>query len=228
MELRGVRMMKNIVLKSTIYLLIGVSALIWFGLAWASDLNLSLAKDFFSLVPKVVSADLLLIAIFVKWGWKFKIFRGWLVPFPDLNGTWVGYIYSNWVDDATGNKIAPIPAMLTVKQTFFTTSYVVRTSEMQSDSYVEGFLIDEQRQQKELTYSYTSKPRVSLAHRSNPHDGACVLSIIENPKRKLKGRYWTERKTTGEMIFDFYSDELLEELPEEQNRHPKTELENRR
>lgn len=118
--------------------------------------------------------------------------------------------------------------MLTVKQTFFSTSYVVRTSEMQSDSYVEGFLIDEQRQQKELTYSYTSRPRASLSHRSNPHDGACVLSIIENPKRRLKGRYWTERQTTGEMIFDFYSDDLLEELPDDHREHPKTEPENQR
>jgi hypothetical protein len=220
--------MTNVVLKSTIYLLIGASALIWFGLAWISDLNLSLAKDFFSLVPKVVSVDLLLIAIFVKWCWKFKIFRGWLVPFPDLNGTWIGHIYSNWIDEETGEKIKPIPVMLTVKQNLFSASYVVRTAEMQSDSYVEGFLIDEQRQRKELTYSYTSKPRVSVAHRSNPHDGACVLSIIESPKRKLSGRYWTERQTTGEMIFEFYSEEMLEELPEDHRDHPKTEIENRR
>lgn len=220
--------MTNVKLKSTVYLLIGISALIWFGLAWVSALDLSLAKDFFSLVPKVVSADLLLIAVFVKWGWKLKMFRGWLVPFPNLNGTWIGHVYSNWIDQDTGQKIAPIPAMLTVKQNFFTSSYVVRTAEMQSDSYVEGFLINEERQQKELTYSYTSKPRVSLAHRSNPHDGACVLSIIEIPKRKLSGRYWTERKTTGEMVFDFYSNEILEELPEDIRKHPKTESENRR
>lgn len=220
--------MTNVILKSTVYLLIGVSALIWFGLAWVNDLNLSVAKDFFSLVPKVVSIDLLLIAVFVKWGWKFKIFRGWLVPFPNLNGSWAGHIYSNWIDEATGEKIAPIPAMLTVKQNFFSASYVVRTGEMQSDSYVEGFLIDEQRQQKELTYSYTSKPRVSVTHRSNPHDGACVLSIIESPKRKLSGRYWTERGTTGEMIFEYHSGDMLEELPEDHRDHPKTEPENRR
>ena len=220
--------MTNVILKSTVYLLIGVSALIWFGLAWVNDLNLSVAKDFFSLVPKVVSIDLLLIAVFVKWGWKFKIFRGWLVPFPNLNGSWAGHIYSNWIDEATGEKIAPIPAMLTVKQNFFSASYVVRTGEMQSDSYVEGFLIDEQRQQKELTYSYTSKPRVSVTHRSNPHDGACVLSIIESPKRKLSGRYWTERGTTGEMIFEYHSGDMLEELPADHRDHPKTEPENRR
>lgn len=220
--------MKNVVLKSTVYILIGMSGFIWFGLAWASDLNLSLAKDFFSLVPKVVSLDLLIIAVFVKWGWKFKFFRGWLVPFPDLNGTWIGHVYSNWIDDETGDKLAPIPVMLTVKQSFFSTSYVIRSAEMQSDSYIEGFLIDEQRQQKQLSYSYKSSPRLSIAHRSPPHDGACVLSIIEKPKRKLSGRYWTERKTTGEMIFTYHSEELLDELPEEHSDHPKTEPENRR
>ena len=115
--------MANVILKSTIYSLVIMSAIIWFGLAWVNNLDLSVAKDFFSLVPKVVSVDLLLIALFVKWGWKLKLFRGWLVPFPNLNGTWTGHIYSNWVDEATGQKIAPIPAMLTIKQNFFTASF---------------------------------------------------------------------------------------------------------
>ncbi|WP_081596621.1 hypothetical protein ACQCLI_15130 [Pseudomonas nitroreducens] len=220
--------MKNATLKNTLYLLIGISALAWFSLAYLNDLNLSKLKDFFGLVPKVVSFDLIVIAIFVKWGWKLRIFRGWLVPFPDLSGTWTGYIYSDWRDPQTGQKPPPIPVMLTVSQSFSHASYLMRTSEMESSSYSEGFLIDPDRQIKKLAYSYTSKPRLSLSERSTPHDGSAVFQIIEKPKLKLAGRYWTERLTKGEIVLEYYSKELLEDFPESMGVHPVTESENRR
>lgn len=220
--------MHNITVKNSIYFLVGVSAIAWFSLAYAIDLDLSKIKDFFSLVPKVVTIDLLAIAVFVKWGWRLRVFRGWLVPFPDLNGTWIGRIHSEWVDPKTGEKPSPIPVMLTVKQSFFHVSCVMRTSEMESCSFSEGFLIDPDRQVKKIAYSYTSKPRLSLNERSIPHDGSALFQIIEKPKPKLIGRYWTERLTKGEIVLDFYLKEQLEDLPEDIDDHPVTEDENRR
>jgi hypothetical protein len=220
--------MRNVTIKSSLYLLVGVSAAAWFLLAYLSQLDLSKVKDFFGLVPKVVSIDLLVIAVFVKWGWKFKIFRGWLVPFPNINGTWVGFIYSDWKDPEAGGKPPPIPVMLTVNQSFFHISCVMRTSEMESSSYSEGFLIDSDRQIKKVAYSYASKPRLSLNERSVSHDGTAVFQIIEKPKQKLIGRYWTERLTKGEIVLEHHSEELFEELPVSLGEHPVTEHENRR
>ncbi|MFG0722106.1 hypothetical protein ACF8PU_10590 [Pseudomonas sp. GLN_6] len=220
--------MSNVTIKSSMYLLVGISAVAWFLLAHLGGLDLSKVKDFFGLIPKVVSFDLLIIAIFVKWGWKLKAFRGWLVPFPNLNGSWVGFIYSDWKNPETGEKPPRIPVMLTIKQSFFHTSYMMRTSEMESSSYSEGFLIDPDRQIKKLAYAYTSKPRLSLNERSIPHDGTAVFHIIENPKQKLVGRYWTERLTKGEIVLEYHSKELLEELPEDLGEHPVTEDGNRR
>ena len=220
--------MRNITVKSSLYLLIGISAVVWFLLAYLNELDLSKITDFFGLVPKVVSIDLLLIAIFVKWGWRFKIFRGWLVPFPDINGTWVGSIYSDWVNPQTGEKSPPIPVMLTINQSFFQICCVMRTSEMESSSYSESFLIDSDRQLKKIAYSYTSKPRLSLSERSIPHDGTVLFQIVEKPKQKLIGRYWTERLTKGEIVIEYHSKELLEELPNSLDKHPVTENENRR
>jgi len=205
--------MKNINIKPFIYGLVGMSAILWFAFAFFSDLDLSKAKDFFAIVPKVVSADLLVIAAFVKWGWKHKVFRGWLVPFPDLNGTWKGTIRSDWIDSEAKGKLAPIPTILTIKQTFFRISCVMRTHEMASHSYIEGFLIDPERQIRLLSYTYTSKPRQAVADRSAPHDGTTLFEIVEASSTKLKGRYWTERKTTGEIHLDYHSKALLEELP---------------
>lgn len=220
--------MRNLTIKSSLYMLVVISALAWFSLAYFGGLDLSNVKDFFGLVPKVVSIDLLIVAIFVKWGWKLKLFRGWLVPFPNLNGSWLGFIYSDWKNPDTGEKPPPIPVMLTVNQSFFHISCMMHTSEMESSSYSEGFLIDLDRQMKSIAYSYTSKPRLSLSDRSIPHDGTAVLKIVETPKLKLVGRYWTERLTKGEIILEYHSKELLEELPGDLDDHPVTEDENRR
>src|SRR5690606_40798849 len=76
LELLWIQIMRNVTLKSSLYLLVGISAVAWFSLAYFGGLDLSKLKDFFGLVPKVVSIDLLVIAVFVKWGWKLKIFRG--------------------------------------------------------------------------------------------------------------------------------------------------------
>ena len=220
--------MRNVTIKSSLYLLVGISAIAWFSLAYFGDLDLSEVKDFFGLVPKVVSIDLLIVAVFVKWGWKMKLFRGWLVPFPNLNGSWLGFIYSDWINPDTGEKPPPIPVMLTVNQSFFHVSCMMHTGEMESYSYSEGFLIDPERQIKNIAYSYSSKPRLSLNDRSIPHDGTAVLKIVENPALKLVGRYWTERLTKGEIVLEYHSKDLLEELPNDLGDHPVTEDENRR
>lgn len=223
----GMNKMQNIKIKNSIYLLIGLSSIIWFTLACLSKLDLSVAKDFFSLVPKVISIDLFLIAVFVKWGWKFKVFRNWLVPFPNVNGTWLGLIRSDWVNPKTGERIPKIPVMLTIKQSFNKLNCVMHTTEMKSTSISEGFNINIDKQVKQLSYIYTSKPRIIINNRSVQHDGAILFDIIENPTRKLKGRYWTERNTTGEITLTFESKKMLEEMPEETPEHPVTEPENR-
>lgn len=214
--------MRNITIKSSLYLLGGISAIAWFFLAYVNGLDLSKAKDFFWLMPDVVSIDLLIIAVFVKWGWKLKMFRGWLVPFPNLNGSWVGYVCSDWKNPNTGKNPPPIRVMLTVNQSFFHISCRMLTEEMESSSYSEGFLIDPDRQLKNIVYSYTSKPRLSLTGRSTTHDGTAVFKIVEKPKLKLVGRYWTERLTKGEITLEYHSEELLEELPEDIRNHPVT------
>ena len=94
---------------------------------------------------------------------------------------------------------------------------------MQSHSYIEGFKLEEDAQIRQLAYSYTSKPRPTVRERSAPHDGAMVLDIIGKPVDKLKGRYWTERKTTGEAELTFREKRLLDDFPSDLGVHPMSE-----
>jgi hypothetical protein len=215
--------MKNIKVKNYIYLIVIISALAWLVFAYKDGIDLSNVKDFLKLLPKVVTVDMILIGVFVRFAWKWKIFKGWLVPFPNLNGTWLGYIYSDWINPQTGTRAEPIPAMLCIHQSFSHTNCVMHTGEMKSYSIAEGFNINQDQQIKQLSYIYTSKTRALLSERNPQHDGAMIFDIIGDESKKLIGKYWTERKTKGEIKVEFHTKKILDEIPEEQLEHPITE-----
>ncbi len=213
--------MKNLNITAFLYILLAFTGLVWFGIARASGLNIQDFVNYIRLLPHVVTADLFLIGIFVKWLWRWKILQGWLVPFPDLNGTWQGHLQTNW-KDSEGNTPGPIPTILTIKQSFWRTSCVMRTGEMESYSYLEGFCIDMESQVRRLCYSYTSKPKGSLRNRSTPHDGTILFNIIGNPIIKLEGEYWTQRQTSGSVTLTFRGKKHIDEIPVDLPNHPVT------
>jgi hypothetical protein len=167
-------------------------------------------------VPIVVGVA----TLFVVRAWRWRIFHPWLVPFPDLNGTWQGKIQTTWRDPNTGQTPGPIPAILTIKQSFVRVSCVMRTSEMASRSFLADFWLDADEQIRRLGYSYISAPLPSVVHRSKPHYGTMVFEIIGNPANKLTGVYWTDRGTTGKVILTFRQRDLLEEMPDDLGPHP--------
>lgn len=211
--------MRNLKLKPFLIILLVFSGLVWFCIAKASGLNIQGFIDFMRPIPKVVTVDLFAITLFMKWIWRWKLLQGWLVPFPDLNGTWQGVIQTSW-RNAEGEIPGSIPTILTVKQTFGRLSCVMRTGEMESHSYIEGFCIEKEAQIRRFSYSYTSKPKSALRNRSTPHDGTILFNIIGNPVRKLEGEYWTQRQTTGTVTLTFRARQLLEELPADLPVHP--------
>lgn len=100
----------------------------------------------------------------------------------------------------------------------------MRTAEMVSHSYLEGFRIDRERQMRQLCYSYTSRPKVALRDRSTPHDGTILFNIVGDPVQKLEGEYWTQRRTTGTVVLTFETKDLLDELPSDLPAHPMSVL----
>jgi hypothetical protein len=212
--------MRNLNIKYLLYLLLGISGVAWFAVGIASGVDFTKFIDFIKLLPKVATVDLLLIGVFVKWAWKWRLFHDWLVPFPNLEGTWQGVILSSWINPKTNNKVAPIPCILSIKQTFTRISCVMRTLEMASYSFAEEFRIEGDNQIRQLCYSYTSKPFPSVTDRSPIHEGTIVFSIIGKPVKRLSGHYWTARKTTGEIELTYRCKDILDEMPEDLAQHP--------
>lgn len=169
---------------------------------------------------KTIPLVLLVAGVFVAQAWRWKIFCGWLVPFPDLNGTWHGTIQTTWKNPETGEIPGPIPVILTIKQSFIRISCVMRTAEMTSRSFLADFWLDGDEQIRMLGYSYHSFPLPSIRERSQPHDGTIVFELVGYPIEKLKGTYWTARKTTGEVALTFRETKRLEEFPSYLGKHP--------
>lgn len=178
------------------------------------------AIDIFGMISKSVTVVALLGVLFVNYIWKWKLLRGWLVPFPDLNGTWQGTIQSTWVNPETSQGIGPIPAILTIKQSFIKMSCVMRTPEMVSYSYLADFWLDGNEQIRKLGYSYNSVPRITVRDRSKSHVGTVIFDIVGYEPAKLNGIYWSDRKSTGEIKLEFREKLLLEEFPDELGAHP--------
>lgn len=215
--------MRNVNLKPSLYLIVSISVLIFCALVKIQKIE---SLDFVTgmkLIPKVVSIDLLIVALFSSYLWRWKMFHSWLIPFPNLNGTWKGFIQTTWTDPVTNQRPSPILVILTIKQSFFKVSCVMRTGEMTSRSCIADFVLDKDNQIKKLSYTYDSNPIATVKDRSPQHLGTMVFDIIiEKPKQKLIGEYWTARKTTGHIELTYWKKELVDTYPKILGEHPVT------
>jgi hypothetical protein len=213
---------KNINLNNAIYALLVIAALtaaVAYKVTAPSALDLETGLGMFS---KAVTVDGIVVFVFAKWVWKGRLFRHWLVLTPNLNGTWRGEIRSTWEDPMTGKRPSGIPSVLTIKQSLFTLSCVIRTEEMTSRSFSAAFVLDDDYQREEICYSYSSVPTQAVIERSRQHTGTALLEIDEsNTPPTLCGHYWSDRKTTGELEYSFADPKHAKCFPDDLKRqHP--------
>jgi hypothetical protein len=206
--------MEKINSKIKLHIQFGIFATIWIILLLAGGVTslldlVNVAKKF----PLAVTVYSVLALIFTKWAWRWKIFQGWLVKAPNLQGTWRGTIDSTWENPATNSGTNLIPAILSIKQTFDNIDCLLFSKESSSYSMSAEINLD-QSGNPYLSYNYTNRSRASVRERSEVHDGAAILRIIKSPDRSLEGEYWTSRKSTGEMRFRFESKSIAEKFTE--------------
>jgi hypothetical protein len=160
------------------------------------------------LLPEAVTVYACFHVLFVKWLWKLPFLRGWLVPLPDLTGTWKGTLKSTWQG---GSESTPQTREITliIRQKFSSISCVLYTDESSSES--DAAVLKEAGESgiPILSYNYQNTPRVSVRQRSNVHLGAVVLRLQGSSKDWiLRGEYWTNRQTAGDMELRFVTREL--------------------
>lgn len=203
-------MTKHLNIKVFLWVIVPLSILIWILLMLISDIGVDPVWNAIKKIPIVITIDFGVWLFFSKWAWKWKIFQGWLVPFPVLEGTWSGVMKSTWIDPVTGKTATPVPFTLVIKQSFLSVNCAIYTKESSSTSYSAEILVDKETKRKQLIYHYANRPQASVRDRSEIHDGTALLDIIGDKPLEMKGEYWTSRKTTGDIEIKFISKELRE------------------
>jgi hypothetical protein len=200
--------MKNIRKEILVWIQLVSFVVIWVAVLFFSGNSLKIGWEAIKKLPDVVTIYVLLVLIFTNWAWRLPIFKGWLVPFPDLQGTWKGTLQSTWIDPATSQKIQPKDVMLVIKQTFSNISCVMYTDESNSFSNTAQINQDDDSGIFRLSYNYINRSKANVRDKSAIHDGAAILKVITEPEKSLEGEYWTSRKTTGDISVKFISKKL--------------------
>jgi hypothetical protein len=156
-------------------------------------------------LPEAITIYATFHLIFVGWLWKFPLLRGWLVPLPNLTGTWRGILKSTWQGNPERKPVAR-EITLVIRQKFSSISCVLYTAESMSLSDAAVLMDGGESGIPILSYNYENTPRVSVRQHSNVHLGAVVLRVhASSDDWFLQGEYWTNRQTTGEMELRFIS-----------------------
>lgn len=183
--------------------------------AWAVEALYSISFGGTLSPPKLASLIVTLIGSVLvaivnsTWRWLWRRFP--LIQrktFPDLNGVWQGTLISTWIDPQTGQPKSPIPTTIMVRQSLLSISVSLRTGE--STSYSTRVLLEAFRETERfrIWYSYNNDPQAQFQHRSSPHEGVAFLELdAGNDMNRLTGRYYTMRKTTGDIDVSRISDE---------------------
>jgi hypothetical protein len=209
--------MENVKKEAQIWVSMILMLLIWVGILSATGTPLSINWEAVKKLPEVVTVFVVLRFLFTKWFWRWRWFKGWLIQFPDLQGTWEGELESTWENPETKQRPAAIKIFLVIRQTFSTITCTLFTKESVSYSKAAQIAKDEEADAISLSFSYTNRSKATIRERSAIHDGAAHLRVVSIPSQMLEGEYWTSRCTTGDMKLRFYSQELLESFP--QNMH---------
>jgi hypothetical protein len=215
------RVMNNsLKVKTLVGLSLGLFAAVLLGLSYSGLYDLNDPLRFMRAYSVALSVTTAVVGLLLWQGWKIPIFQGWLILVPSLNGTWEGDLSSDWVNPETNEGIAPIKSILVIRQTLFGISCVVRTGEMTSFSISAGIERDKNNHIEKLVYTYRSEPKASVSKRSAIHHGTAVLEFGRSPNWVLSGRYFTERKTTGELKLAFRDRKTNTQLTDAESQHP--------
>src|ERR1700733_1854033 len=146
----------------------------------------------------VITVVLYAVMAFDLWLWKLPFLHSWFVKRPVIDGVWKVEIRSNWKDPATGAVTSPVEGYMVVRQTFSSLSMRLLTAESSSE-LVGTEIVCSTDGLYCVSGVYRNEPRFQVRDRSPIHYGATWLRIVEEPRKKMAGHYWTDRQSAGEM-----------------------------
>lgn len=160
--------------KCTCYLSILIFLLIKFGFK---------VESYLDAISYSVTTIVAIISLYCTLLWKYNP----LEKYPRLNNKYKGVIKT----ENYGERYVEVK----IKHNLISTYIKMISSESISKS--KSFNIYKDGEDWKLIYTYINEPNILERTHSNIHYGTCVLDITN--KERLKGNYYTDRKTIGEI-----------------------------
>ncbi|WP_157979867.1 Cap15 family cyclic dinucleotide receptor domain-containing protein [Kribbella monticola] len=131
--------------------------------------------------------------------WRMPLFKH-LTRRPRIDGLWSVELTPTAESHIPpgGNK-GPIPAYMTVSQSYWSVHVRQFTAESSSRSRTFFWWQANGADIECLTFIYENDPKQSHQHRSGRHVGTCVFDIATRSPRLLSGVYFTDRYTKGDL-----------------------------
>jgi hypothetical protein len=183
---------------ASLSILIVIITTVWAAGLWA--LGIPLSWDHAKPYTFTVTTVTLLLWLFDTHLWRRDPFRR-IVKTPDIQGTWRVQLCSAYINPTTGERKDPLVGYVSVSQKLSHLSLRLMTIESNSHLIAHSFLFPDD-QAVELTGVYQSDPSIHLRGKvSEIHYGAFKVRISGHPVDRIEGHYWTDRNTTGSILY---------------------------
>lgn len=157
---------------------------------------------------------ILLFGLFYKVAWRWEWLAKWMNR-PIVHGIWKGELRS---DFGLGDKSTlVIPIYFVVRQTYLTLSVQSFTERQDGESRLEALLKNSKTEATRLCYVFELRKLYPGANSLT--SGAGDLKLLGSG-RELKGTYWTNTPTHGELILKLVSRDFngIESFDDAQNK----------
>jgi hypothetical protein len=180
-----------------LWLALWITAVLWFGLLWFTGQPISF--NGLKLFVSIPTAVLLLVGLFDSWAWRWPVVRQYLSQVPDVRGTWRGQLVTTWRNQ-DGELPPPLTVYLVVRQNYSSISARLLSEQSSSETRTAN-LIKAPDGVVALAAIYRNEPRLTLRAKSPIHYGAFQLVLEGDPVTRMRGHYWTDRSSGGELEF---------------------------
>lgn len=141
-----------------------------------------------------LSVAIVLFGFFSRLNWSSSQLARWMRR-PTVHGVWLGALHSSY-RPAGSSPLPDIPIVLVIRQTYLSLSIVSFTEKQDGESKLEAIVQDAKTDATRLHYIYELRRLYEGENKLTT--GAGELKLLESGKR-LKGHYWTNSPTHGDL-----------------------------
>lgn len=142
--------------------------------------------DYFGAAGEVIAITAIILYVYDKWLWIINPFEST----PKLKGSYTGKLIYNYNEKSKRKNIK-----VDIAQTSLKVRIKITTNEITSNTITSDIV--EENGDYVLYYTYLTNPSSQYSAQNPIQYGTCRL--IQTDKGKLEGRYWTSRKTIGDI-----------------------------